>query len=58
MEVKLNLKEKVQLNVLEDEFEKHRPALGLVESFLMALTNKNVDGRILVTRSSGKDIQS
>jgi chromosome transmission fidelity protein 1 len=40
----------VTVGVSQEEFEKHRPALGLVESFLLALTNKDGDGRILVSK--------
>lgn len=32
----------------ENHIERHRPALGIVESFLLALTNADADGRIVV----------
>lgn len=32
--------------------EKHLPSLGIVESFLLALTNADKDGRVLITKNS------
>lgn len=41
-----------ELQVSEGEWvEKHVPSLGMVESFLLALTNADKDGRILVTKN-------
>lgn len=34
--------------------EKHRPALGAVEAFLLSLTNNDKDGRILITHNKRK----
>jgi hypothetical protein len=40
----------VKVQVSAEEFSLHRPALGTVESFLLALTHNNEDGRVLVTK--------
>lgn len=39
----------IKVQVVAEEFSSHRPPLGAVESFLLALTHHNDDGRILVT---------
>jgi chromosome transmission fidelity protein 1 len=43
-------KRTIQIQLDETEFEKHRPALGMVAQFLMTLTSKASDGRLLVSR--------
>lgn len=52
VEIKVGGAKKLSALLEADDFEKHRPALGLVESFAMSLTNRNADGRVLVTKTS------
>ncbi len=43
---------KIQFTCSENDdelVEKHRPSLGVIESFLLALTNADKDGRIVST---------
>ncbi|KAL6070053.1 DEAD H (Asp-Glu-Ala-Asp His) box helicase 11, variant 3 [Balamuthia mandrillaris] len=42
----------------EAEIEKHRPALGQVEAFLVAMTNANKDGRVVVSRNAQNERHS
>lgn len=43
-------KQTVQIQLDESEFEKHRPALGIVASFLATLTSQSRDACLLVSR--------
>jgi chromosome transmission fidelity protein 1 len=52
VEIKINKDKTISEKVDAEEFERHRPALGLVESFAMSLTNRSADGRILVTKAA------
>eukprot|EP00026_Physarum_polycephalum_P002335 Phypoly_transcript_02341.p1 GENE.Phypoly_transcript_02341~~Phypoly_transcript_02341.p1 ORF type:complete len:947 (+),score=142.85 Phypoly_transcript_02341:183-2843(+) len=38
----------------EEESSRHRPALGQIEAFLLALTNADKDGRVLITHHANE----
>lgn len=44
---------------LDSEFQsRHTPSLSQIEAFLMALTNADPDGRVLITRAAGRSSAS